>query len=744
MQIIKRDGSVESFNLEKIKKAIKKAMISTDSLNEILLDKITNEVYENIKSRDLLYIESIQDEVEKTLIKNNLSIIAKEYILYREKRNSIRKQQSNLYEESQKTINEIMAMKNIENSNANVDESSFSGKNAKITSHFLKDYSLNHLMNKDVAYAHRAGELYTHDLDNYASGMHNCLFIDFQDLFENNKGFQTRNGDVRKPNDIMTFFQLVAVVFQCESQVQYGGVGANKIDYDGARYVDITFKKCFKDALIDLNDINEERAKKIIDEIEGKNGDIIKLENKKIEEYYPREYKIAERHTIKKTKQGAESLYHNLNTLESRAGSQVPFTSINFGTDISPEGRLITKSLLEASINGIGKYNTTSIFPISIFKHKKGINANPGDPNYDLKQLALKSLSKRIYPNFANLDASYMNDPKNPDEEFATMGCRTLLGFDRHGLGYAKGGRGNIAPITINLPSLALKCNNNIEEFWSQLDRILKLAEIGLLDRYEWIASQKAKSGFFLHENGLMKNTLKRKLTPLEEVRESMKHNTLAIGYCGIAEMCKVLFGKTHGENNIAYDFALDVVRYINKFTKECSNRNDLNFSCYATPAESTAMTFRNKLFEKYGLIEGVTDREYITNSHHIPVYQEISIFEKIQKEKPFQELANGGCIMYVELESSVVNNVQAVEKIINYAMDNDIAYFALNFPIDTCKDCGYSAEINQVNCPKCNSEKIERLRRVTGYLTTDYHNFNKGKIAEVRDRVKHSKFKEE
>ncbi len=741
MRVIKRNKNIENFDCFKIKNAIEQAMLAVNEYNKDILERITKNIIQEFEDEDedLIPIEEIQDTIENYLIKENLSEVAKEFILYRDQRRRIREQQARLYIDSQKQMNDILNAKGIENANANVDEGSFSGKNNKITSHFLKEYALTHLIDPEVAQAHRNGLLYIHDLDNYASGMHNCLNIDFHDLFVNNGGFETRNGDVRKPNDIMTFFQLVAVVFQCESQVQFGGVGSNKIDYDAAPYVAITFRKEFREALIDEYDLDKDEAEDMVQRLK----DICFLENKELQELYPKQYRIAKRRTENKTLQAAESLYHNLNTLESRAGSQVPFTSINFGTDTSPEGRLVSKSLLQASINGIGKFDRTSIFPISIFKHKKGINASPGDPNYDLKQLAIQSLSKRIYPNFANLDAYYMNDAQTPDEEFSTMGCRTLLGYDRHGLGYAKGGRGNIAPTTINLVDIAIRYQNNIKGFWNELNRVLLLAEKGLLDRYAWIISQKAKSGFFLHENGLMKNTLGRKLNKNESVEESMKHNTLAIGYCGIAEMCKVLFNATHAENDEAYRFALKVVQTIYNFSEEASDRNDLNFSCYATPAESTAMTFRNKLFEKYGLIQGVTDREYITNSHHMPVYQEISIFEKIQKERPFQELATGGCIMYVELESSVMNNLTAVEKIINYAMDNDIAYFALNFPIDTCQECGYSSEIEHI-CPKCGSENIEKLRRVTGYLTADYRNFNKGKQAEVKDRIKHSKFTKE
>lgn len=745
MLVSKRNGNLVTFDKNKIIIAIQKAMLEVNINTDKAYD-ITKIVCDKIKNRSEISIEEIQDVIESTLMENNYPTVAKAYILYRDERKRARESQARLYEESQKQIKEIMEMKNIENSNANVDEASFSGKNSKVTGYFLKEYALNNLMRPEIAQAHRDGLLYTHDLDNYASGMHNCLFCDFEDLFSNNGGFMTRNGDVRKPNDIMTFFQLVAVTFQCASQCQYGGIASNKIDYDASPYVAITFRKAFRSALMDIDGISKEHAELIIKNIEDTNGDIIKLENEKLKLFYPKHYKVAERHTIEKTMQGAESLYHNLNTLESRAGSQVPFTSINFGTDISPEGRLVSRSLLTASINGIGKFNKTSIFPISIFKFAKGINDKEGTPNYDLKLLALESLSKRIYPNFCNVTIEGEGDINNPDTQSATMGCRTRLGYDINGMGWHKSGRGNITPVTLNLVDMGIRhgiCLGerdvaDIEGFWEELEHNLKLSETALLDRYEWICSQKSKSGFFTHNNGLMKNLLGRHLDGEEDVRESMKHGTLALGYIGIAECMYAMFGETHAHNKDVYNFALKIVQRINSFAKECVERNHLNFSCYATPAEGSCFTLRNKLVEKYGIIKGVTDRKYITNSHHIPVYEKVSIKEKIDLEAPFSKLATGGYILYVELESSFMNNISAVEKIIDYAMSKDVYYFALNFPIDTCMNCGYSSEIKD-NCPKCGSENIERLRRVTGYLTTDYSKFNDGKIAEVEDRVKHS-----
>lgn len=752
MKVIKRNNDIVEFDNSKIETAILKCIkhvtkeITED--DKEVARRIAYDIHKDYKDSfyadsDCIDIEEIQDDIEYYLMKHELNDIAKSYILYRESRKGIREQQAKMYEESQKKIEEIMSNKNIENANANVDEASFSGKNAKITSHFLKEYALDNLIDKKVATAHRTGLLYTHDIDSYGDGRHNCLNIDFNDLFEDNEGFKTRNGDVRRPNDIMTFFQLVAVTFQCQSQVQFGGVGSTKIDYEGAPYVDITFKKCFRDALMDRNDYTEEQAKHIVEQLK----DLCRLENESLIKAYPIEYKIAERHVIKKTLQGAESLYHNLNTLESRAGSQVPFTSINYGTDTSPEGRLVSKSLLKASINGIGKYHKTSIFPISIFKYMKGVNDKPGTPNYDLYELALESLSKRIYPNIVNCDISYLPESvkNDPNCQSSTMGCRTNLGFDVNGMGWNRGGRGNVAPVTMNLVELGIKngiClgerkEADLESFWKDLEDLLKLAEKALLDRFKWISEKQAHSGYFMYANGTMKNTLNRKLDDQESVYECMKHSTLAIGYIGIAEMCKALFGKHHGESQEIWEFAYSVVERIHNFCKECVEKHQLNFSCYATPAESTCMTLRNKLVDKYGVLDGITDREYITNSHHIPVYFPMEIYKKIDLEAPFSKLATGGYIMYIELESSFINNTKAIQKIIDYAMAKDIYYFAINFPIDTCMNCGYQSEIPEF-CPECGSDVIERLRRVTGYLTTDYSKFNKGKIAEVIDRVKH------
>jgi len=407
---------------------------------------------------------------------------------------------------------------------------------------------------------------------------------------------------------------------------------------------------------------------------------------------------------------------------------------------------MLTRWLMLASIDGIGKHHKTSIFPIAIFQYKKGVNDTEETPNYDLKKLAIESMSKRIYPNWVNCDWSKnVEDLSNPDTAMATMGCRTLVGFDRHGMGYSKVGRGNVTPVTINLVKIGIKhgiClgereEANLEGFWNELNELLELSATALVDRFKYICSQSAKSAPFMYRN---KSMLGGEYDSDTCIYDVMKHGSQAIGYAGIAEMCQSLFGKDHGDDKDVHKFALSVVERISRFAEEASERYNLNFGCYAAPIESTCGTIitGNReikgLRDEFGIIKNVTDREWITNSHHIPVWKNIDVFTKLQLEAPFTKYPTSGCITYVELDSSVVENPKAIEQIIDYAFSLDIPYLAFNFPIDTCLKCGYQGE-----CPICHSEEIEQLRRVTGYLTTDYRNFNKAKQAEVKERFKHS-----
>ena len=501
----------------------------------------------------------------------------------------------------------------------------------------------------------------------------------------------------------------------------------------------MSFSKHFKDGLKWI----EHESEEYINHVPNSIG----IEDEEAK-YHPEAYAYAMDMLEKEGKQAAQGLYHNLNTLESRQGSQVPFTSINIGRDTSIEGRMVTRWMLEASLDGIGKFHLTSIFPISIFQYKVGCNADKNDANYDLKQLALKSMSKRIYPNWCNCDWSQAHeDEENPDTYFSTMGCRTLVGYDRHGLGYVRQGRGNNVPNTIILPKLGIefgiclgkRTEPDLKGFWDAFEETLKLTEKGLLERFEIMIEQSPKAAPFMYQN----NTIQGARECKENVYNALKHNTLAIGYIGVAEMCVALFGKNHAEDKKVHEFALSVVKRINEFAAEASERNDLNFSCYATPAEGLCRTALKALREQYGVIENVTSHDFITNSHHVPVYQKISIYDKLRVEAPFCKYPTGGCITYIELDSTFVKNLKAVEDIIDYAFKVlDIPYLAFNFPIDSCLDCGYQGEFNDC-CPMCHSRHIQQLRRVTGYLTTDWHNFNDGKQAEVQERMKHSAYQD-
>lgn len=727
-KITKRDGRVVPFNKQRIYNAVLLATKAVGSENPDIAENVADIVSEF--DGELTSVETIQDRVENALMDLGHHDIAKEYILYRNERSKVRENKSRLV----RTVFTKIDAKNVENNNANVDESAFDGRKKEASDAVQKIIALDSNMPEDIAKGHIDGYLYQHDLADYNVGDHNCLFIDVEHIFTN--GFQTRNGAVRSPASYATACQLYAVACQCQSQAQFGGVGSSHIDYDLAPYVKKSFIKKFKQGMKYL----EKDAEIPVDEE-------IYIDNATLQDEHPNAYAYAMDMLEIEGKQSSQALYHNLNTLESRAGGQVPFTSINLGRDTSTEGRLVTRWMMEASIDGIGKFHTTSIFPISIFSYKKGVNANPGDPNYDLKKLALKSLSKRIYPNWVNGDWSQAHeDPNDKDTFMATMGCRTLVGYDRHGLGYSRVGRGNNVPITMILPKIALECGiatgerekPDLDMFNEKFENLLKLTEKALLDRYDIMRRQSPKSAPFMYLNGTIRNGEKC----VDTVEESLKHNSLAFGFIGVAEMCQALFGKNHADGDPeVYQFALNTVKRIYDYANECSERNNLNFVCYATPAEGLCRTALVKLRNDFGVIPNITDREYITNSFHVPVWKEVSIYEKLQLEAPFTKFATGGTITYVELDSTFMKNLDAVESIIDYAFQElDIPYLAFNFPIDTCMDCGYSSEFNDC-CPHCGSKNIEQLRRVTGYLTTDYSHFNAGKIAEVKDRVKHSKF---
>ena len=735
MHVIKRDGTRVLFNPDKIVTAINKAMIS--AYGSVYESDTAEEIADLIGKRGVdMSVEQIQDLVEGYLMKSEYPEVAKSYILYRDQRNKERTRRSKLITAVMKRT-EATA---VENSNANVDEKSFSGREKEASSDVQKAIALDYTLSPLVSQAHKDMLLYQHDLEKTNIGEHNCLFVDFKEVFDN--GFVTRNGDVRPPSTFSSACQQTAVIFQCQSQVQFGGVGTVHLDYDLAPFVKKSFRKHIRNYFTDVAGMTEEEALKTI----KAKFEPCEIDNWKIKKHPA--YTFAIKQLEREGLQAAEAMYHNLNTLESRAGSQVPFTSINFGRDTSSEGRFVSDKMLQASLSGIGKHHLTPIFPISIFQYKQGCNANPEDPNYDLKQLAIESLSKRIYPNFVNCDYSQANeDPNNPDTFFATMGCRTMLGYDRHTDSYNRVGRGNLVPNTMILPKLGIEYGICLGErdkpdlsgFWSAFEDLLMLCEQGLLERFDIMVNQPPEAGPFMYQNGTMKDAKTCQVSNYE----ALKHGTLAMGYIGIAEMCQALFGKNHAEDKEVHAFALEVVKRINDYAKDASERHDLNFSCYATPAEGLCHTALKALRKQYGIIPNVTDREFLTNSHHVPVWHEVDIFTKLEIESPFCKYPTGGCITYVELDSTFVKNTKAIEQIIDYAFKElDIPYLAFNFPIDSCLDCGFQSEFNN-HCPECKSHNIQQLRRVTGYLTTDYRHFNNGKQAEVEARIKHGTSKD-
>lgn len=742
MQVIKRDGRIVDFNIDKIKNAVLKAFNDVNGTVSITSEEIALSIAKRVedvcKGSDKTYhVEEIQDFVEELLMEYSKSV-AKSYILYRNDRNRAREKNSALI----KTVKEKLSAKNVQNQNANVDEKSFGGRIGEATSAIMKQLALNEFLAPTTRDNHINNRSYTHDLDHYPVGDHNCLSIPFDHLLRD--GFNTRQTDVRGAKSVGTACQLIAVLKQLQSLQQFGGVSATHIDWTLVPYVRMSFTKHLRDGMKYCENKSEyklNRFNKWLEKDLHKDG-VVHFDDLDVKELHPEAWEYAMDMTTKETYQAVEGLYHNLNTLQSRSGNQLPFTSINYGTCTLPEGRLFTKALLDVSIKGIGKIYKTSIFPCGIFQYMKGVNAKPGDPNYDLYQSALYSTATRLYPNYANVDwsgnAGY--DRNDPRTYFSTMGCRTANGWDINGLGQLKDGRGNIAPATIIMPTLAMEAKEAsesngtdiVEEFMIILDNVIHETKDGLIDRFEWICSQSPDSAKFMYENNLMAGYI-----PEEGIRSALKHGTLAIGQLGLAETLQILIGCDHTDER-GMELAKRIEQLFKDRCAEFKEEYKLNFGVYYTPAENLCYTAMTKFKEKYGVIPNVSDRDFFTNSIHVPVWKEISPFDKIDIESQLTGYSSAGCITYVELDGGVRHNIKALETIVNYAMEKDIPYFAINVPNDTCLECGFTGEFNGC-CPVCGNDHIQQLRRVTGYLTGDYKTaFNKGKQQESEMRVKH------
>ena len=633
MKVRKRNGNLQQFNSEKIVVAITSAMKSasysdTDNIAEKIALEIEKELINN--NVKVIEIEDLQDLVEGKLMSSELKDVARKYIRYRYDRERVRQSKSKLMSD----ISEKLNATNVENQNANLDEKSFSGRMNEANRVVMKDYALYNCMSEMARNNHLNNEIYIHDLDSYAVGMHNCLSIPFDKILKN--GFKTRQTDVRSPRSVNTAMQLVAVVMQLQSLQQFGGVSATHLDWTMIPYVRYSFYKHFRDGMKYIENQQELPFTK-------EESCDISIDDERYKSHKAA-YQFGIDMTSKEIYQAVEALYHNLNTLQSRSGQQLPFSSINYGTCTLTEGRMVTKALLDVSIDGLGTLHKTPIFPCGIFQCMKGVNRQPSDPNYDLFKLALKSTSLRLYPNYVNVDWSNNEgyDRNDPKTYMSTMGCRTSNGYDINGFGQLKDGRGNICPVTIIMPTLAMEATKDVDKFMLLLDLKIHEAKDMLLERFEWICSQPAESANFMYENGTMEGYVKE-----EGIRSALKHGTLAVGQLGLAETLQLLVSEDQcGEEGMK--LAKRIEDLFKTRCNEFKNQYKLNFGVYYTPAENLCYTAMKKFKEKYGIIKNVSDKDFFTNSIHVPVYKQIDPFEKIDIESQLTGYSNAGCITYV------------------------------------------------------------------------------------------------
>lgn len=767
-QIIKRDGRTVPFTVEKISRAIFKAAQSVggtdyDTSME-LAGKVCN-LLESTYGSDKPTVEQVQDMVEKVLIEEGHSKTAKSYILYRAERTRSREMNTKLMKVYEDLTFKPAKDSDIKRENANINCDTAMGTMLKYGSEGAKQFYEMYVLDPAHAKAHNEGDIHIHDLD-YLTLTTTCCQIDLIKLFKD--GFSTGHGFLREPNDIYSYSALACIAIQSNQNDQHGGQSIPNFEYAMAEGVKKTYKKKYvyniarsleMIAMLDNGqEIADEIEKEIFEEknihpILDNNNGYKELEYEKLCKYV--EPKIAERvqtftakNTTKETEratyQAMEALIHNLNTMNSRAGAQVPFSSINYGLDTTTEGRMVIRNILLANEAGLGN-GETPIFPIHIFKIKDGINYNPGDPNYDLFKLACRVSAKRLFPNFSFIDAPF-NLPyyKKGDynTEVAYMGCRTrVIGNNYDKSREIVTGRGNLSFTSVNLPRLAIKADHNVGVFFDSLDEIIDLVIDQLLARFKIQCSKKVRNYPFLMGQGIWIDS--EKLGPDDEVGEVLKHGTLSMGFIGLAECLKALVGKHHGEDEEARALGLEIVTHMRKRMDDESKKTGLNFTLLATPAEGLSGRFVRMDQERYGKIEGVTDREYYTNSFHVPVYFHISAFDKIKIEAPYHALTNAGHISYVELDGDPLNNLEAFEKVVRCMKESGIGYGSINHPVDRDPVCGYTGIIGDT-CPKCGRKEgsggvgFERIRRITGYLVGTIDRFNNAKRAEERDRVKH------
>ncbi len=703
-QIRKRDDRIVPFNEVKITDAIFAAAKAVGGEDRQTAVELTLEVMKYLKKKfdgEIFSVEDVQDAVEKVLIEAGHAKTAKAYILYREKRSRIREARSELMD----AVAEIVKETNRENANVG---NSPSAKVLQISEVASREYYLKRVIPEDEARAHIEGDIYIHDLSWYGKTL-TCLQIPLSRLLK--EGFNNGHGYIRPPKGIKTAAALAAIILQSNQNDMHGGQSFAYFDRDLAPYVEMEFARQL------------DRLKKAM-EVLGVQADEEKLRQ------------IAEERTEDEVFQAMEGFIYNLNTMHSRAGAQVPFSSINLGTDTSWAGRMITKNLLLAYEKGLGK-GEAPIFPNVCFKIKEGVNYEEGDPNYDLFQLSMRVACKRLFPNYSYQDASF-NAPYR-DEEVAYMGCRTRVIADINGMSVTDG-RGNLSFTSINLPRLGIMAEGDLTKFWQSLDQIIDLTIKQLLTRYDVQKNLKVKDFPFLMGQKLYVDS--KDLQPDDKIEKAIRHGTLSIGFIGLAECLIALTGKHHGESQEAQALGLAIVSYMRRRCDEASKKYNLNFTLLATPAEGLSGKFTDSDRKRFGVIPRITDKEWYTNSFHVPVEYEIDAFEKIAIEGPYHKYCNAGHISYVELPSAPNHNIEAFEKLIRDMCEADMGYFAINFPVDICKECGFNGVIETEVCPKCKAEgQISRVRRITGYLST-LDMFNDSKKAEERNRKVHMRLK--
>ena len=767
-QIIKRDGRTVDYDINKIATAIYKAAEVLGGHNEEMAMNLAKEVERYLVEEchnEKPTVEEIQDAVEKMLIENGHARTSKEFILYRAERTRVREMNTRLMKTYEDLTFKDAAEVDNKRENANINADTAMGTMLKYGSEGSKQFYQMFVLKPEHAKAHREGDIHIHDLDFYTLTT-TCCQISLSKLFKD--GFSTGHGFLREPNDIQSYAALACIAIQSNQNDQHGGQSVPDFDYAMSDGVRKTYRKLYwtnLGKLIDMKyDVDGSVDKvKMIGQTIMENYDVYPVmddnngyrekefiylkelvDEEEIEKLQLRAVKYAHKEVRRATYQAMEAFVHNLNTMHSRAGAQVPFTSINYGTDLSSEGRLVSENVMLSMEAGLGN-GETPIFPINIFKVKEGVNYNPEDPNYDLFKLACRVSAKRLFPNFSFIDAPYnlaMYKEGDHNTEVAYMGCRTRVmanAYDKNQ--QVTAGRGNLSFTSINLPRLAIKAHGNVDIFFEQLDHMMDLCIDQLMERYKIQAKKHVYNFPFLMGQGVWLDS--DKLKEDDEVGEVLKHGTLSVGFIGLAETLVALTGEHHGQSEAAQNLGLEIIGYMRKRMDEATRQTGFNYTLLATPAEGLSGRFVKMDKERYGEIPGVTDRDYYTNSFHIPVYYNINAFDKIKKEAPYHALTNAGHISYIELDGDPLKNLDAFEQVIRCMKESGIGYGSVNHPVDRDPVCGYTGIIDN-ECPHCGRHeddgepKFERIRRITGYLVGTLDRFNDAKTAEVKDRVKH------